>query len=156
MKRYGFTLLELMMAAAVITVALIGLLGVFSGCYNLSETTRNLNLAINGARQKMEEIRAHNFNDIHVFYNQTANSHFEVAGLADADSEGSIVVDNSTPTLLEITVTVAWRQTGGRIFGEDDGSGGGTALNGADDGAEDVNGNGILDSPAQIVALMTE
>ena len=45
----------------------------------------------------------------------------------------------------QITITVCWRQSRGKIIGED------TDLDGQLDVGEDTNINGILDSVAQIV-----
>ncbi len=148
----GFTLIELMIAAAILVIALVGLLAAYTGCFGLNETARNLTIAMSGAQKEMEKIRNLAFSQISA---EDGNS-FEIAGIADADSEGVIEVDSSNPDLLVVTVTVCWRQKGGRVIGEDNGSGGGTLLNGNLDGTEDTNGNNILDSPAQIVTLFSE
>ncbi len=58
--------------------------------------------------------------------------------------------------LLEVTITVCWRAKDGRIIGEDNGAGGGIALNGILDGAEDINGNGELDSPVKFMEFITD
>ncbi len=149
---WGFTLVELMIAVAILAIILLGLLAVFTSCFKLNETSRNLTVAINGAQKKIEEIRNSTFSSVYSIYNGAA---FEVDGLDNSDSEGSIMVDNTNPALLEVTVTVCWRQKGGRIIGEDNGGGGGIALDGKLNGTEDTNVNNILDSPAQIVTLMT-
>ena len=141
-------MLELMIAAVVLVVALLGLLGVFTGCFGLNETARNLTIAINGAQAETERIRNLPFNQISA---QDGTS-FEITGIADASSEGIVEVNISNPDLLTVTVTVCWRQKGGRIIGED------ANLDGAFDlVTEDTNpANGQLDSPAQIVTLMAE
>ena len=43
---------------------------------------------------------------------------------------------------------------GNRIIGEDNGKGGGVALNGRLDCTEDVDTDGVIDSPAYVVTLM--
>ncbi len=151
-KEAGFTLIELMLASGILVVALVGLLGSYVLCFNLEESAANLTLATLAVEQKEEEIRNFSFFDI---FNQYNNSTFEISGINNADGEGSVRVDNSNPDLLTVTINACWRQRGGRIMGEDDGRGGGIALNGRLDGAEDANGNGVLDSPAQIVTLVT-
>ncbi|KPK38868.1 MAG: hypothetical protein AMJ78_09365 [Omnitrophica WOR_2 bacterium SM23_29] len=151
LKKKGFTLLELMITAAILIVALIGLLAVYVLCFNINETAKNLTLATSAIQQKLEEIRDYSFYEI---FDELNNTNFEVSGIPNQDAEGTIRVNTSNPDLLKITISVSWRQRGGRIIGEDNGRGGGIPLNGEIDGTEDVNVNGILDSPAKIVMRM--
>jgi len=53
----------------------------------------------------------------------------------------------SARRMYQVDVSVSWRQANGRIIGEDNGAGGGTALDGVLNGSEDVNANNALDSP---------
>jgi prepilin-type N-terminal cleavage/methylation domain-containing protein len=178
MNKTGFTLIEVMIAAAISVVVLLGLLGAYIGCFNLNESAKNLTIAINGAQQKMEEIRNHCFDHF-----DTVVSDYSPAGLvgntftispgiwlAPANQSAVVyilnpqtgVILNTGPAanpgldLYEVRTVVCWRQRGARTIGEDNGRGGGIAFNGICDGAEDANGNNILDSPAQITTLITE
>lgn len=160
----GFTLVELMLAGAIMVVALVGLLGSYLLSFNLNETAKNMTLATYAIEQQMEEIRDYNFNLIFNDYNNTvfrannvtllAGNPIQISFTPNLETAGSVRVDNSDPNLLRITVSMCWRQQGGRIIGEDNGRGGGIALNGILDGTEDLNGNNIIDSPAMIVTLM--
>ena len=49
MNSRGFTLMELIIGGVIILVALLGLLGVFTGCFNLNESSRGMSIAINDA-----------------------------------------------------------------------------------------------------------
>lgn len=98
-----------------------------------------------GAQERLEEIRNHNFYRIYSDYDNTT---FEVTGIEEA--KGRVDVDNTDPDLLKITVTICWKQVGGRIIGED------LNLDGDLDTGEDSNGNEQLDSPVQIVTLMAK
>ncbi|MBU1853489.1 MAG: hypothetical protein KJ957_05550 [Candidatus Omnitrophica bacterium] len=140
----GFTLLELIIGSAVLVVAIVGLIAAFANCFTLNESARNLTVTINNAQEKIEEIHNLPFDQIVAL----DGTNFEIAGLPDNDSEGTIEIDSSNPNLLEITVTVCWRQKSGRIFGEDDN------LNGSLDLGEDKNGNGDLDSPTKLITLI--
>ena len=147
MKKSGFTLLELMIGAAVLIVALVGLIAAYIGCFTLNEGARNLTIAINGTQAEMERIRNLSFDQI----DDQNGTNFEIDGLDSSESEGIVEVDSSNPDLLKVAVTVSWRQKGGRVFGED------RNLNGIFEPAtEDINGNGKLDSPAQLVTLMAK
>jgi prepilin-type N-terminal cleavage/methylation domain-containing protein len=150
--RRGFTLMEVMFAAAIMLVAIGGLLGTYVLCFNLNETAKNLSLATNIIQQKFEEIRDHNFYEIDNDYDGTV---FDIPGLSNQDAKGAIDVEDLAPDLLRVTVSVCWRQREGRIIGEDNGRGGGIALNGRLEGSEDINGNGIVDSPALISEVVT-
>lgn len=142
MRNRAFTLIELMIAAAILVVAFLGLLGVFTGCLGLNELAGNFTIAINGAQAELERIRGLSFGNI-------SAGTFEISGMDSSDSQGIVEVDNTNPNLLRITVTVCWRQKSGRIIGED------ADLNGVFVAAtEDDNGNGQLDSPVQIITLI--
>jgi len=157
-KREGFTLVELMIAATIMIVAMAGLLGAYVLCFNLNETAKNLTLATAAVQEEIETIRNWPFSTI---ANAPADDNpgfqgavFNAAGLPAGSAVGSVRIDDSDPDLLKITVSVSWRQRGGRIIGEDNGRGGGIALNGRLDGTEDVDGDNVIDSPACIEVLM--
>lgn len=142
----GFTLMELMFAVAILVTALLGILLTYLTCFELISTAHNLTLATNAVQGKIEEIRDYNFYDIYSDYDGQT---FPVNEIAVGNSLGVVYVDNTDPDLLEITVSICWRQRGNRIIGED------LDLDGVLDPGEDLNGNGIIDSPAQLVTLIT-
>jgi len=136
-----------MIAAAVLVVALLGLLGVFTNCFGLNETARNLTIAINGAQERLEQIRNADFGTIIANY----NGPFNVSGLDGIGRVDATYVAGSNNNLIDTRVVICWRQGRNRIIGED------INLNGNLDAGEDVNPtNGSLDSPAQLVTLITE
>lgn len=141
-------MLELMIAATVLVVALLGLLGVFTGCFGLNETARNLTIAINGAQERLEQIRNADFGTIIANY----NGPFNVSGLDGMGRVDATYVAGSNNNLIDIRVVICWRQGRNRIIGED------ANLDGVFDlVTEDTNpANGQLDSPAQIVTLMAK
>ncbi len=139
---HGFTLLELMITAALLVIAISGLLAIFTGLYSLNETSRKLTLAITACQDKMEEIRDSDFSTLFATYNGTS---FEPDGFPSADAEGAISIDNTDPDLLEVCVSISWRERSNKIIGED------LNLNGALDAGEDQNSDGRLSSPAETV-----
>ncbi len=141
----GLTLLEIMITTAVLIVAVTGLLALFAYLFSINENARKLTLGITAAQDKMEEIRDADFSTLYATYNSTG---FEPAGFDAGDAEGNISIDNTDPNLLEICVSVSWRERSNRIVGED------INLNGAFDAGEDTNGNNRLSSPAEIVTLI--
>ena len=170
----GFTLMEVMFAAGIMLIAIGGLLGAYVLCFNLAETAKNLSLANNAIRQELEEIRHQKIVTVNHYDNTTFNvpgftakngagvtyvqtTTLNVPGDSAQNAKGVIYVDAipNTTDLVRVTISVSWRQKGGRIIGTDNGSGGGMALNGIRDGAEQVDANGVLTSPAMISEVMT-
>ena len=130
----GFTLAELMVAAAIFLFVLGGILFSYITCLELAEIAKNSSLATHAAKSKLEEIKNTAFNQIYANYH---NVSFTAAGL---NGRGVRYVDNSDPDLLHVIIEFCWRQPNGRIIGEDQ------DLDGLLDGGEDDNGNGRLDS----------
>jgi len=147
MRRNGFTLLELMITAAILVVSITGLLALFVGLASLNQNSKNTTLAMTACQDKMEEIRDSDFSTLYANYNGT---NFNPAGFPVADAEGAISIDNTDPDLLEVCAAISWRERSNRIIGED------IDLNGALGGGEDLNGDGRLSSPAEIVTLIGE
>lgn len=149
MKR-AFTLLELLVAIAIAVVVFGSLLSLANYSLDLEDTNRNLSAAFNDARDKVEEIRNTGFDSIIATFN---NQVFNPAGFTAGEARGRVgaaIVTGSSNNLIDVRVAVCWRQRGGRIIGEDNGNGGGTALDGQLNGAEDADGDGLIDSPCVI------
>lgn len=142
----GFTLIEVMLAAAILAIVVCGILATYISCFELISTSRNFTFAVNAAQRKIEEIRDYNFSQIYPDYN---NQSFAVDEIS-AGSRGVVYVDDSNPDLLEVTISVCWRQRENRIIGED------RNLDGILGAGEDLNGNNIIDSPVQLVTLIAE
>lgn len=148
--------MELMIASAVLLIALVGLLATYAGCYRLNETARNLTIAVNLGQEQLEGIRNHGFASIVTDYSAggTPGDTFTPAPL---DGSGIITIINNgdddahvtNVDLIEVTITICWRQRGNLIVGEDADLDGNWVL-----ASEDANGNGRFDSPAQIVTLI--
>lgn len=146
-SKSGFTLLELMIAVAVIIIALAGLLAVFSHLMYLNENARKLTLAVTACQDKLEEMRNSNFSTLYATYNGTS---FNPNGFSAGEAKGAISINNSNPNLLQVCVNVSWRTRSNRVIGED------KNLNGMLDAGEDINPNNRLDSPAEIITLMCQ
>jgi hypothetical protein len=151
--------MELMIGTAVLVIALLAMLLVFTSCMGLNDTSGNLTAAMTVAQQKLEELR--NLRDSGMplaagHYSETLDnwSSFDHRVAIDIFDDGSDPDGRSNADLYWISISVSWRQKGGRIIGEDNGAGAGVALNGICDGTEDVNTNTFLDSPARIITLM--
>ena len=138
----GFSLIEVMLATAILAFALVGILGTYVTCLVLITTSQNVNAATNAAQGIIEEIRSTPFTQIIANYNGMV---FTVNDIPS--SVGVVYINNTTvpasSDLFEATVSICWRQ-GNKVIGED------TNLNGLLDAGEDKNGNGIIDSTVQL------
>lgn len=145
-KRFqrGFTLIEITIAVGILAFALCAILAAYISLYALSATSRNINIATNGALGVIEEIRSTPFSQIMATYN---GFNFVLNDIPQ--SQGVVYVDNTDPDLLQVTISVCWRQQNNRVIGED------LNLNGILDPGEDTNLNGIIDSPVELVTRIT-
>ena len=155
----GFTLVEVMIATLILTIALGGLLHAFSACLILNENSRNLSLALNGAQDVIEQIRNSNFANI-MNFNNPPNNPFQLGSnwfLSNNDHIGIIEVINdgsdipagiTNANLLQVRVVICWRQQGGRIIGEAIDVAGALVSN-------DLDGDGKIESPAELITLIS-
>ncbi len=135
----GFTLVELLVASSILTVVIIGLLISYLRCLELAELSRNVSIATDISRSRMEEIKNTEFAQIEATYSGVTFTSASLTGM------GVSYVTAVNADLLQVTVSFCWQQKNGLIVGED------KNLNGAIDGGEDVNNNGMLDSVVQLV-----
>jgi type II secretory pathway pseudopilin PulG len=142
----GFTLIEVLIATIILTGAILAILSTLIQCSNLQESSKNLSLTISAARAKVEEMRNVDFSDLITDY----NGPFDVSGLNAKGRVDTSYVAGSSNKLINVRVVICWRQKGGRIIGEDNGAGAGTALDGILHNDEDADGDGETDSPCVV------
>ncbi|MCB9757180.1 MAG: hypothetical protein H6753_01995 [Candidatus Omnitrophica bacterium] len=135
----GFTLAELIVAAGIMGVVVGGILVSYVRCMELNEASQNKSLAVKAARDRMETIKSTAYANLVSTYN---NVPFTVTGFT-GQGISYVTVLNAKNT--EVVVSVSWRQKNGRVYGED------KNLNGVIDNGEDVNSDGRLNSPVDIV-----
>jgi prepilin-type N-terminal cleavage/methylation domain-containing protein len=140
--RNGFTLVELLVSVLIAVIACVCILGGILTCMYLNRLAFEYTVANNACIREAETIMQSSFYSVFATYNNTT---FAVAGLPQA--LGYVYVNNTNPDLLQVWVSVCWRDVGSRVVGED------ANLNGTLDAGED-NGNNRVDSPVQISFLM--
>jgi prepilin-type N-terminal cleavage/methylation domain-containing protein len=138
----GFTLVELLIATAILVITMTGILMSYLRCLELNEISKNTMMAVQAVNNRMEQIRSTPFTQIKANFNRIS---FPITGLT---GRGVSYVDDTDPQLLQITVSASWRQTNGRIFGED------KNFNGLIEAGEDKNGNNMLDSTVEATAAI--
>lgn len=120
----GFTLLEVIVAVSILSVALMGILALYIHTITLSEVNRETQIATFAGQQKLDEIRAMDFNNILTSYPAGATTYFAVNGLRPFGippdpQPGAVTVDNTNNRLLNVQVRIRWsgvRGEGGVTF----------------------------------------
>ncbi len=116
-RRKSFTLLELLLAAVILAVALSILLLEFLSCSLLGEASRNLTRATMHAQYVMEDIKNTTFSSIKANiesgYWDWDSTDITSNGLTPLRNE-SIDTSVSGTDLLDITVNVSWDDRSGR------------------------------------------
>ena len=149
LKRKGFTLLELMIVSGILIIVLTGLLGSFIACIELTQNTKNANLALTAVVGKMEEIRgtpSENFLNITSAY---GNRSYSIAGMSPSDGLVYVSVDDTNTSLINISICACWRQRTSRIIGECTDSSGIVVFS-------DNDSDNVLDSQVQLSSLMAQ
>ena len=167
----SFTLVELVIGAAVLAIAIAALLGAWLGQLTLNEHARNLTWAMNDANRVMERLRQLNTGCTSPTStvpagagcdDGTCNSWDEWLNSTVAAGSGGgksvqpspttnelvLVQQTAGPDPLQITVAICWRHRG-RVLGECN-----AALAWVD-GTAPYTANGIPESPAMLTTLMT-
>jgi len=148
----AFSLVEVLVASAVLVFALTGMLAMYVSLFALSDISEKYLMANNAVQTEMEKIRLMDFSDILALDGTT----FTVAGMAAEDVRGRIEVSDyslrASPkeTLRKVRLVVCFRHKGQIIIGED------KNLNGILDPGEDISPhNGRLDSPVEAVSFIS-
>jgi prepilin-type N-terminal cleavage/methylation domain-containing protein len=101
LKDNGFTLIELMIAVAILLIVITGLLATLVYCILLNESSNNLVIATGDAQYILEQIKGLPYNDI---ANYTAPS------FSNLNNETITLNRNIGATISEITVAVHWNE----------------------------------------------
>lgn len=165
----GFTIVEVMVATLILTLAVLSMLGLFTRSMALVESQGASVKAQFEMQRKIEEILSMEYTapvpspgegilEVYTDNGALQETPFaldapELAGSGTVYANELAGMTDPLNRLMEIKVVVCY-QYRNAIIGEDDGSGGGTALNGVLDGTEDANGNNELDSPCQIETVV--
>jgi prepilin-type N-terminal cleavage/methylation domain-containing protein len=143
-QRNAFTLVELMVAVAMLSIVIVGMAKLFIYTSVLADTTANSSIVIAEMQSKLEEIRNAEFDDIAVNYTDGTFAFEDVTGT------GFISLSTANTELLLIEISGSWRNKYGRVIGEDQNLDGVLDL-----ASEDSDGDGKVDSPVTITSMIT-
>lgn len=106
--RAGFTLSEILLAAAIMAFAFAAILSLFISCMVINDSSRNLSVAAGHAQFAVEELRNTSFEAI--VDDTWGTEDIEAKGLSVIKGEEIIIeADSEAADLLNITVTVNWQ-----------------------------------------------
>ena len=160
-KKGGFTYLEVVFSLPLLLLSVLVAATAILSSLNYNDTARLKNKAVNVGIWRMEQIRteavsANNFNTRMLAYNgvkypatEEGKSQLRTLGIENPDDiEILSRVSITQADLADVTVTVCYRGRSGRVMGEDQ------DLDGVLSGAEDINQNGLIDSPINFHTLV--
>src|SRR5262245_20830028 len=118
-RESGMTIVEVMIAMAVIAVGALSALSTLTGSSALDDELKERAVAVRAAMSKMESIAAYDYNDqitnLVNYWSATAQKTFNVEGLAPpigangiAKPNGLIEFNTADPMRIRATVTVSW------------------------------------------------
>lgn len=107
-KQAGFSLIEAMMGMIVLSVGLLGLVGMFEAGYKAVDSADNHGIASRLARDKMEELRASPLRLVAV----PETDH--PSGMNRTWSTENVLKNGQTTKLWLINVSVQWRNIEGK------------------------------------------
>ncbi len=113
----GMTLVEVIIAAMVLAIAIFGLVSTLFYTSRQEGSCHEVSIALSGIRAKIEEVRSQRFQDAYSIYLQDASRHFEIPGLVPQETDtdiysphrtGEVIVAVTSPNLLRVTVRASW------------------------------------------------
>ena len=157
----GLTLVEVVSGGAILVMAIVSVLMAFLSQTTLNEHSRNLALATNDASRVVEQLQGQNGAGVCVAINVAPPVGYASwdAWLGDVNGGGGKSVPPSPATQelvtvtstgtdpMEVTVSTCWRHRQ-RVLGE-------CTWNGVQLTASDLDGNGVITSPATLSTSVT-
>ncbi len=143
-RRGGFSLLELMIAMAVIAIALFGILAMVTQTMSMKEIARENELAKEWAQKRIEEVKAQNFTNLpsvspagkqrnlpstSLVTGTLSTGYKAVYTLSNfaspyddpcppfqlANATGTVVIDYSNSNIYEIVANITWKSRKGNL-----------------------------------------
>jgi len=142
----GFTLIELLLTVTMLAFCLCGILMTYINMFFLSDLSRDITLATNAVQAKMEEIKKTAFDNLSVLNGTT----FDLAGFSGSTAKGLVEVTNTGYSDLKRARVSASFKSRFQTVGED------RNFNGVLNSGEDADANGRIDSPVELVTLITK
>ncbi|MFC1709898.1 hypothetical protein ACFL2J_07585 [Candidatus Omnitrophota bacterium] len=142
----AFSFVELMFSLTVLLIIVVGLMYTYVVCFKLNNASRNLTLVNNALQAQLESIIATPFDDLSALNGTT----FTLNGFSAEVAVGNIdIYDSVYVDLKYVRLVACWEDSENRIIGED------INLDGVLLAAEDIDSDGVVDSPVELVTLIS-
>ena len=147
-SKNAFSLIELMLSLVILIILLTGLLYTYVVCFKLNDSSRSLTLVNSALQAQLELIRETPFVNLTSTWD---GENFDLAGFSANDAVGFIDIYDTVydDDLKYMRLVACWREGSNRVIGED------VNLDGELDQDEDLDDDGIVDSPAELVTLIS-
>jgi len=103
-SKAGFTLLEMILVLAVLSLGFIPLINLFSNGVTASSDATNSSIAVQLAQQKMEQIKALQYADMET----TSEAYGQISGYPAFSRAAAVVTEGGSAALSRVTVSVEW------------------------------------------------
>jgi len=147
--REAFSLIELMFSLVMLIIILVGLMYTYVVCFKLNNSSRDMTLINSALQAKLESVMDTPFDSLSSLDGNT----FTLSGFAADVAVGFIdVYDSVYNDLKYVRIVACWEEGGKgtrRKIGED------INLDGILESSEDLDNDGMVDSPAEIVTLIS-
>ena len=112
----GYTLIEAVMAIAVVSVGLLGVFQTLASTLDANSSARKRSFATHFAEQKLEEMRNEDFSNVTTTEDNTDPELHENLGRESTRETAlwSMYVEDVSPTLKAVTLTVEWEEGQGK------------------------------------------
>ena len=110
LSQNGFSLLELMVAAAILAMAIFGIFLAFSTGFQGMADARDITVATNYAREEMENLKNISFGSLS---NTDSPESFTIPNQTKFSGTKNIEDSNGNTDLKKVTTTVSWNDRNG-------------------------------------------
>lgn len=110
-RENGFTLVELLISVAILTISILSILLIYIYSMELREMSRNYAVATSAARDRMETIKQTTYLEIPSTFN---NVNFTASGI---NGNGTSFVTDIDSKLVEVVIYFCWQEQRGLVIG---------------------------------------
>ncbi|MCX5749508.1 MAG: prepilin-type N-terminal cleavage/methylation domain-containing protein [Candidatus Saganbacteria bacterium] len=104
-SKAGFTLLEMVIVLAVLSLGLLPIMLLFSSGITASSDATNRSVAVQLAQQKMEQIKGLSYSDIE----STSEAFGQISGFSNFSRAVTSSTAEGSPDLIDVKVNVQWQ-----------------------------------------------
>jgi type IV pilus assembly protein PilV len=105
----GFTLLEVLIAIAILSIGLLGMASLTIGIINGNRSSNEVTTATTLAQEQMERIRRAGYKHMPTTNTSTTENYDEIPGYPQYKRKTETEIDTPCPGMKTVTVTTCWK-----------------------------------------------